>query len=147
MNQRLQPLASVFAMSIRQCLTIQLVVLAIESFVHKATEVVIVQHYCAGKTPRKFIDSLVKLAVVPDMINCLFVTFMSIGESRDGVNLKLVLEFSDRRLLVVIQINIKVRFEAFDQPITIVGNTTSLGRKRGEPGDLRKSVGGIVQGG
>lgn len=136
MNQRLQPFASVFAMSIRQCLTIQLVVLAIESFVHKATEVVIVQHYRAGKTPRKFIDSLVKIAVVPDMINCLFVTFMSIGESRDGVNLKLVLEFSDRRLLVVIQINIKVRFEAFDEPITVVGNAASLWRERREPGNL-----------
>src|SRR6266481_5118290 len=117
MNQRLQPLASVFAMSIRQCLTIQLVVLAIESFVHKATEVVIVQHYRAGKTPRKFIDSLVKIAVVPDMTNCLFVTFMSIGESRDGIN-------------------IKVRFEAFDEPITIVGNAASLWRERREPGNL-----------
>src|SRR6267142_2425134 len=136
MNQRLQPVASVFAMSIRQCLTIQLVVLAIESLVHKATEVVIVQHYGAGKTPRKFIDSLVKIAVIPEMINCLVVTFMSICESRDGVNLKLLLEFIDRRLLVVIEINIKVGFERFDQPITIVGNTASLGRKRGEPGDL-----------
>src|SRR5258708_5842753 len=136
MNQRLQPLASVFAMSIRQCLTIQLVVLAIESLVHKATEVVIVENYRAGKTPRKFIDPLVKIAVIPEVINCLVVTFMSIGESRDGVNLKLVLEFSDRRLLVVIEINIKVGFEAFDQPITIVGNTASLGRKRREPGDL-----------
>ena len=136
MNQRLQPVASVFAMSIRQCLTIQLVVLAIESLVHKAAEVVIVQHYGAGKTPRKFIDPLVKIAVIPEVINCLVVTFMSIGESRDGVNLKLVLEFSDRRLLVVIEINIKVGFERFDQPITIVGNAASLGRKRGEPGDL-----------
>lgn len=81
-----------------------------------------------------------KIFIVPEVVDDLVVTFIMFCEIRKRVNIKLVLEVDCRRFIVVIQIDSKMSFKCFDQPITIIGNAASLRRERRKPGYLRKVV-------
>lgn len=72
------------------------------------------KHDGSWEAPGKLIDSPVKVAIVPQVIDRLMIPPMSIGKGGYGVNIKLILKFSNGRLSVVIEINIKVGFEAFE---------------------------------